>query len=144
MGVSFFRSHALANAGEACVVAGQLENARDFAGQALTLAHERGERGDQAYALRLLGEIASHRDPAEVETAEEHYRQAMGLAEELGMRPLIAHCHLGLGTLYRQTGDQAKVAEHWAAARARYREMGMSFWLEKAEAALGPPYRNPI
>ena len=58
------------------------------------------ERGHQAYALRLLGEIAARREPPEVEQAEAHYRQALALAEELGMRPLQAHCHLGLGTLY--------------------------------------------
>ena len=58
------------------------------------------------------------------------------------MRPLVAHCHLGLGKLYRRTGDQAKAEEHLATAMAMYREMGMSFWLEKAEAALGPPHRN--
>ena len=48
------------------------------------------------------------------------------------MRPLVAHCHLGLGNLYRRTGDHAKAEEHLAGARAMYREMGMTFWLEKA------------
>ena len=58
------------------------------------------QRGYQAYALRLLGEIAAQREPPEVEQAEAHYQQALALADELGMRPLQAHCHLGLGTLY--------------------------------------------
>ena len=58
------------------------------------------------------------------------------------MRPLVAHCHLGLGNLYRRTGDQAKAEEHLAGAKAMYREMGMSFWLEKAEAALGREPRS--
>ena len=60
----------------------------------------------------------------------------MALAAELGMRPLVAHCHLGLGKLYRRTGDAAKAREHLTTAVTMYREMGMSFWLEKAEAAL--------
>jgi uncharacterized protein HemY len=54
------------------------------------------------------------------------------------MRPLVAHCHLGLGQLYRRTGDHAKAEEHLASAKAMYREMGMRFWLEKAEAVLRP------
>ena len=54
------------------------------------------------------------------------------------MRPLVAHCHLGLGKLYRRTGDRAKAAEHLTTATTMYREMDMGFWLEKAEAALGP------
>ena len=47
-----------------------------------------------------------------VEQAEAHYRQALALAEELGMRPLQAHCHRGLGTLYATTGqrEQARTA----------------------------------
>jgi hypothetical protein len=59
------------------------------------------------------------------------------------MRPLVAHCHLGLGTLYQRTGDQAKAREHLTTAATMYREMGMTFWLEKTGAALGPPQRNP-
>jgi hypothetical protein len=50
------------------------------------------------------------------------------------MRPLVAHCHLGLGKLYRRTGDRARATEHLATATAMYREMDMRFWLEKAEA----------
>jgi hypothetical protein len=75
--------------------------------------------------------------PASVvnETAHDHYRQAIALATELGMRPLVAHCHLGLGKLRRRTGDGAKAAEHLMTARRMYREMDMGFWLEQVEAA---------
>jgi len=71
-----------------------------------------------------------------VATAEAYDRAAMTLASELGMRPLVAHCHLGLGTLYQRTGDQAKAQQHLTTAATMYREMGMTFWLEKAEAAV--------
>ena len=54
------------------------------------------------------------------------------------MRPLVAHCHLGLGKLYRRTGDQPKAHEHLTTGATMYREMGMNFWLDKAEAAMGP------
>jgi hypothetical protein len=68
--------------------------------------------------------------------AEGHYGQALALADELGMHPLVAHCHLGLGTLYRRTGDHATAREHLTTAATMYREMDMGFWLEKAEVAL--------
>ena len=84
--------------GEAQLLAGRLEEAHALAERALALAREHQERGHQAYALRLLGDIAAQREPPECEQAEAYYHQALTLAEELGMRPLLAHCHLGLGT----------------------------------------------
>src|SRR5262249_2582586 len=78
--------------GEAQMLAGHLEEAQNFAEQALALAREHHERGHQAYALRLLGDIAARREPPEVAQAEVHYQQALALADELGMRPLVAHC----------------------------------------------------
>ena len=86
--------------GEAYMLAGRLEEAQTLAEQALAHAREHQERSNQAYALRLLGDIAAHRAPPDVDQAAVHYRQALALAEELGMRPLQAHCHRGLGTLY--------------------------------------------
>src|SRR5262249_5027645 len=112
------------------------EDARACADRALTLTRERGERGHEAWALRLLGKIAARTDPPTVKSAEEHYRQALARADELGMRPLVAHCHLGLGKVYHRTGDPAKAGEHRTTATTMYREMGMGFWLEKAEAPL--------
>ena len=53
------------------------------------------------------------------------------------MRPLVAHCHLGLGKLHRRTGDGPKAKEHLTTAATMYREMGMTFWLAKADAELG-------
>ena len=86
--------------GEAQVLTGHLEETRTLTEHTLTLARERQERGYQTYALRLLDEIASYSAPPNADQAVVHYRQALTLAEELGMRPLAAHCHLGLGTLY--------------------------------------------
>jgi hypothetical protein len=74
-----------------------------------------------------------------VATAETHFSFAMTLATELGMRPLAAHCHLGLGKLFHRTGDRAKAVKHRTIAATMYREMDMGFWQEKAEAKLGPP-----
>jgi tetratricopeptide (TPR) repeat protein len=122
--------------GEAQLLAGRLEEAQALAEGALALARTQQERSNQAYALRLLGEIAAQREPPERALAEAHYQQARALAEELGMRPLQAHCHLGLGGLYLKTDqpEQSRVA--LTTAVALYRAMDMTFWLPQAEAAL--------
>jgi tetratricopeptide (TPR) repeat protein len=77
---------------EAYLLAGRIDDAIHFAERALDLSRNHKERGHRAWALRLLGEIALRSDPPDVETAGGHYRQALALAEELGMRPLLAHC----------------------------------------------------
>jgi ATP/maltotriose-dependent transcriptional regulator MalT len=122
--------------GDAHLLAGRLEEAHTLAERALALARTHQERGNQAYALRLLGDIAARRDPPESAQAEAYYQQALVLADELGMRPLLAHCHRGLGTLYATLGrgDTARTA--LAAAIALSRAMDMTFWLPEAEALL--------
>jgi tetratricopeptide (TPR) repeat protein len=121
---------------EAYLLAGRMEEAVHFAGRALDLSRDHKERGYQAWALRLLGEIATHQDPPEIAPAEHHYRQALALAEELGMRPLQAHCHLGLGTLYAKTGQREQASAELSTAIEMYRAMAMTFWLPQAEGAL--------
>jgi phosphoribosyl 1,2-cyclic phosphodiesterase len=74
-----------------------------------------------------LGEIASRHDPPDVEKAEQHYMQAVTLAEELGMRPLIARCHVGLGKLYRRKGNVRQAKEHLTTSVAMMREMEMGY-----------------
>jgi tetratricopeptide (TPR) repeat protein len=118
------------------LLAGRLEDANARALQALEFASTHKERGYQASALRLLGEIHVRRDPLEVELAEEHYRQALALAEELGMRPLQAHCHRGLGLLYAKIGRQQQARVDLSAAIELYRAMQMTLWLPQAEATL--------
>jgi class 3 adenylate cyclase/tetratricopeptide (TPR) repeat protein len=122
--------------GEAHLRAGSLEEAHALAERAQAHAREHQERGHQAYALRLLGEIAARREPPHVEEAETHYRQALALAEELGMHPLLAHCHHGLGTLYAKFGQREQARAELSAAIELYRAMEMTFWLPQAEALL--------
>ncbi len=138
-GIGYYHSLSVAQLGEAYLLAEQIEKARACADRAVMLARTRGERGYEAWALRLLGEIASHHGRPDVATAAAHYGAAMTLASELEMRPLVAHCHLGLGKLYRRTGDLVRAREHLTTADTMYREMDMGFWLEKAEAELCPP-----
>jgi class 3 adenylate cyclase/tetratricopeptide (TPR) repeat protein len=130
------QSLTLIRLGEGYLRAGRMAEAVNYAERALALATHHGERGYEAYGLRSLGEIAAHSDPPQAEEADDYYHQALALAEELGMRPLAAHCHLGLGTLYRKVGRDAEALVELATAAEMYRGMEMLFWLAKAEAAL--------
>jgi tetratricopeptide (TPR) repeat protein len=117
---------------EAHLLARQLEEAVALAERALAMSRERFERATEARALYLLGEIAAH--GAQDQASDRHYHGALALAGELGLRPLVGHCHLGLATLSRRAGKRAESAEHLAVATSMYREMGMTYWLEKAQA----------
>src|SRR2546428_345315 len=121
---------------EAYLHNGRFEDAATAADDALRLARERDERGNEGWVMWALGEIASHREPGDVGEAEAHYLEAGARATELGMRPLVAHCRFGLGKLYRRAGKREPAREHLATATTAFREMGMQFWLEKAETEL--------
>ena len=86
--------------------------------------------------LHLLGDVAMHREPPDIDQATAHYRQALAVANELGMRPLQAHCHRGLGTLYAATEQREQACTELSTAIALYRDMEMTFWLPQTEAAL--------
>jgi sugar phosphate isomerase/epimerase len=90
----------------------------------------------RGWILWVLGEIAARESPVEAEAATDRFREALALAEELGMRPLVAHCHLGLGKLSRRTGKSEQAREHLTTATTMYREMGMTYWLEKAASEM--------
>ena len=119
--------------GEVRLGRGRADDARALGERALHRSREKQERATTARALRLLGDIAAG-DAVGAAAATRAYREAAALAAELGMRPLVAHCHLGLGKLYRRTGEGARAREHLSTATTMYREMGMRFWLERAEA----------
>ena len=118
------------------MLASRLEEAHALAARTLTLTQKHQERGNEAYVLRFLGEMAARREPPQSALAETHYRQALTLAEELGMRPLQAHCHRSLGTLYATTGQQEQARTELSVAIGLYRAMDMTFWLPQTEAAL--------
>jgi tetratricopeptide (TPR) repeat protein len=126
----------LAPLSEVCRLAGRSEEAWQHACQALDLARQQQERGNEALALHQLGTVHAHADPPAVAQAVAFYRQALTLAEELGMRPLQAHCHCGLGTLYAATGQREPARAALTTAIDLYRAMDMLFWLPQAETAL--------
>jgi tetratricopeptide (TPR) repeat protein len=130
------QSRLLVSMGEVYLLAGRAEEAGRLAERALTRSREHRQRGDEAAALRLAGEVAARGTPPDVPEAEGRYREGLALADALGMRPLVAHCHLGLGRLYAHTDKREQARDQLSTAATMYREMGMTYWLEKAEAAM--------
>ena len=135
-----FRSLHIAFLGEAYLALGRISEAREQAEQAVALARAHQARGWEAWGLKLLGDVHAHDSTeakqGEAEQARDAYRQALALATELGMRPLFAHCHFGLGKLYGKTNKRDLGQEHLTTATTMYREMGMQFWLEQAEVEM--------
>ena len=124
--------HALARAS---LLLGRLDEVRRLGDRTIEVSPR--QAGVVAHALHLLGDIASHPDQFDAEIAEAKYREALAQAEPRSMQPLIGHCHLGLGKLYQRTSKREQAQEHLTAATTMYREMGMTYWLEKAEAEIG-------
>ena len=125
---------ALLHLAEGAVFAGDEAEARAASAEALDLARRLGMRGYEAYALRASGEawrLASH-----WQAAAAAYASGLDIAESLRMRPLVAHCHLGLAKLYRRIDKRDEAQEHLTTATTMYHEMGMRFWLEQAEAEM--------
>jgi tetratricopeptide (TPR) repeat protein len=139
MQVMFGYAAHVAMLAEAYLLVGRIEDGRAAASRSLEFAMKHEERGHEAWALRVLGEIAASAHPGETRPAEGWYQKGVILARELGMRPLVAHCHLGLGKLYRRTGKREQAREHLTTATTMYREMEMTYWLEKAEAVTIDP-----
>jgi class 3 adenylate cyclase/tetratricopeptide (TPR) repeat protein len=125
----------LARLGEAHLLVGQPETAFPIVAQAYDLAREHRERGHEAYVLRLLGEIWMRRETPDLDRADECYRKGLGLAEQLGMRPLQGQCHLGLSRLHRRRGQLEAAALEASSACELFSDMEMTFWLRQAEAA---------
>ena len=104
----------------------------------------REDRTGRALGLRALGEIEASSEPPDLDEAGAHYREALALAEELGMRPLQAHCHLGIGKLHRRLAHLDEAHAELATAVSMLREMGMAFWLPEAEAELAQASSAPV
>lgn len=136
MSVSAIQSRRLAYLSAACMLDARLAEAFSLAEDALALARDLEARGYEAHALCNLGDVCARRGRSELETAEEAYRQALTIAGELGMRPLAAHCHLGLGRLLRGTGRGAEARASLLGAVGLFRDLDMAFWLARAEAEL--------
>ena len=117
-------------------LAGDIDQALPMAAAALNHSRETGLRDVEAITLLLLADITATIGP-DAANAERYYDAAVALAGELGLRPLVAHCHLGLGKLYGRTGKRQEAQEHLTTATTMYRDMDMRFWLEQEKVELG-------
>jgi class 3 adenylate cyclase/tetratricopeptide (TPR) repeat protein len=133
-GIVAYRAWADHALGRAWLLLGRLDEARRLGDRAVESSPS--QLGFMAYALHLLGDIATHPDRFDAESGDAHYRQALALAEPRGMRPLVAHCHLGLGRLYHKIDRREQARAELSTAIELYRAMEMTFWLPQAEAAL--------
>jgi hypothetical protein len=122
--------------GQARFLVGDTEAAIREATHVLDLSRKEKTKGREAWALHLIGEIEAAKLGGDPAAAERAFRDSLALAAKQGMRPLQAHCHLGLGKLFAAAGDKAKARDHLGTACALMREMEMGIWLEQAEAAL--------
>jgi tetratricopeptide (TPR) repeat protein len=122
--------------GEAYLSIGEMEEAGRLAQRGLAHARAHNRRGWEAWALWVLGETARHREPPAFALAAAHYQQAQAQAEALGMRPLLAHCHRGLGTIYAMLGQQEQACAALTTALQMYQAMEMLLWLPQTEATL--------
>jgi tetratricopeptide (TPR) repeat protein len=134
--IGFAYGHALVVGmlGEGRLLAGDLDEAARRAAEAVALARKYGQRGWEAWALRLHGEHALALGAPDV--ADAHFAEAMSLGGERGMRPLLAHCRLGLGHVRALGHDRARARAEITAALAEYRAMAMPYWISRAEEAL--------
>ena len=135
MGLGLFHSLVRVQLAEALFLGGNIEEAGEVAENALTLARSRGEQGHEAHALRLLGEISAHPESPDPESALQNYEAALILAEKHDMRPLQAHCHLGLAHLYRLQKQESQARDSFEIAIRMYHDLGMTSWEQKARAA---------
>jgi hypothetical protein len=120
----------------ALLAAGRVKDVRRVALEALDLARRYCERGHWARVHGGLDQIIAEDEPEDDAAANGAYSEQIAIASELRMRSLVAHCHLGLGKLYRRTDKREQAQEHLTTAIAMYRGMGMTYWLERAEAEM--------
>ena len=128
----------LVRLGEAYLRGARIADAERCGRQALLLSRKHGEHGHEAHALRLLAELGLS-DPSPNDETEANFIRALRTAEELDLRPLAAHCHIGLWKCYLQVGQQASAESHFNMALTLFREVGMQLWLEQARSELASP-----
>jgi predicted ATPase len=121
---------------EGYLLAGRAPESELHAQQALERARTIGTRGNEALALHLVAEATAYSGPLMLEAVRSRYQAVLSLAEPLGMRPLVAHCHFGLGKLYRRSDKREQAEVHLTTATTMYRELGMTYWLELARSEL--------
>jgi tetratricopeptide (TPR) repeat protein len=123
----------VATLSEAMFRVGDEDRALDLAQLALNFARTRQHRGFEAWTLRLLGEITMRRKMVDLDVSKALFREALSAANECGMWPLIAHCHLGLSNVFCRSRNLSEARGHQRIAANLYRRLGMQFLLWRRE-----------
>jgi tetratricopeptide (TPR) repeat protein len=131
-----FHTPAVVYMSEAYLLAGRIDEAQVYATRALDLARAQKERAHQAWAWWVQGEVDACSGRASTEQITVSYQRALARAEALQMRPLQAHCRLGLGAMYSRSGKVDVARRELSMAREAYQAMDMAFWRRQAESAL--------
>ena len=125
---SFWPSHPLTVLADAYRAAGEISMAAETVSRALKLADEREERGFEAWAMVVMAGIKYA--ASQMQEAQQWYRRALQRASDLSMRPLVAHCHQGLGSCYLRLGNQKEAQLESKKAHEIYSSLGMTYWLQ--------------
>lgn len=135
-GRAAFLSLATASLAEGYLYAGRVDKAVDTAENAWALARQHKERGNEAWALKILGDACMHEGRRDPDRAESHYHRALELGRDLEMRPLAAHCRMAIASVHALRGATAEAREEIAAATELFGAMEMTLWRDRAQAAL--------
>jgi len=135
-GVLVYHALWVAYQAEAYLASSRPERALALAREALDLARRYGERGHEAWALRVLAAAAGRLGADHAEEARGAARQAVGLAERLAMAPMVARCRVELGLAESRAGDLDAARRELGTAVRDLRTLGMTRWLVEAEAEL--------
>jgi predicted ATPase/class 3 adenylate cyclase len=136
MGIEYGRLMALPLLADVYFMDGDVETALKIASSAMQLQDDKKTRLQRPHTLELLGRIYSGPQLYDPKKAQAHFQDGLLAAEQQGSRTLLAHCHAGLGRLHHTMGEKAKSKEELTRACDMYREMGMTFYLARAQKDL--------
>jgi tetratricopeptide (TPR) repeat protein len=115
---------------------GNLKEAGFQAEQALKCSLANNEKQFQGRSRILLGRVLAKIDPGQIEAAAGHLQQGISLLEELGILPWSGWGYIWLGEVYAESGRKEDALMNLKKAETMFREMGMDYWLAKAQEAL--------
>ena len=126
----------VAASGYVYLLAGKVGEAEHVAISTMQLVDQHGYRGNQAKLAQLLGDIYASYSLPKADKAIDYYNQAISLANELQMKPLIAQCNRSLGLLYKGNQNYEKASPYLAHAVQLFSDMEMNQWVVRAEQEL--------
>jgi len=135
-GIEMFLSLAYLNLSWINLSLGDLKNTRSLAEEALRLSQKNNEKQMEGLSWLLLGTIVGKTEPLKIDKAEEYILKGIEICKELKIKTQYSLGHLYLGELYRNAGEKEKAVDNLKMAEGMFREMGMDYWLGRAQEGL--------